>query len=536
MTKDDGIKVPGAELIGQKIIPMGLIERNKKQPRKFFDEKKLMELAVSIQERGLLEPIALRIIADDKYMIILGERRWRAHKLIDAETIRADIYACDEAAAYAMSAVENLHREDINLLEEADSYDKMKNEYGYSLKQIQKMTGKSVPNISNIMSILRESKKIMELASEGKLSLAYWVWVKQLPNNKEKLVLINRINNGEIAYKEVQDYVHKVKAAYALSDEVDEVDTEGILDRKRKPRTTMVDGLSLPDNFKYYYVSLGSLDPNILNFLPEVNLLVPAYGLIHDKTLIRTTLKTIVNHRDIIKSFFCDSGGLPAIDRKDFKYFDHQEELLSFYDAIQPDICTALDVPTYPKALEAIGIGKKQMLDKTIRNAEEFIGWNPKFKTVKVFVTQGRVKDDHMQTIEAYKKMGVFHKVKNLGIAVGGQARSSPAVQQEIGKAVVNYALDAREELHGQMEDIKLFHFFGVGSPTRIVGLYKVGFNSFDSTSPDKASVYNDWMGSDNKKYKNLLDSTYRFVGPVRRLFNWVSLWIRLDKEFKKME
>lgn len=509
--------------LGEISVFLNHISPNPHQPRKLFDSKELQKLANSIKSHGLLQSIVIRKVGKEKYIIIAGERRYRAHILLGLQTIKARVIECSEEVAYELSLLENIQRKDISLLEEASAYEKLEKDYKYPRKEIGKIVGKSAASITNIMSILGESPRIREAAKNGELTLTYYVYLKQLPEG-EKIKALSLIKEG-MSHREFVKYVHKVCTAYKVADTLHLIDASQLLEMREGGIRTEKEEWKLPPDFKFFYIFLGDVDPSMFDYLPKVHLLVPAYGLMHDKHTIRTTLKNLINFRDKVDTLMIDSGGLPAIDRRDFRYFQHQKELLKFYEVVKPDICVSLDVPCYPHVFEKWGISKEDMLERTFKNAKEFLEWNPKWDVIKVFVTQGRRLEDHLYSLEQYKKLGVFKGVDNLGIAIGGQARSSGRLQVEIAKEVHSF-VDA------ERKDIQFFHFFGVGSPQRIVNLYKCGFNSFDSSTPDKVSVLGIWVPSDGTQQRGLIDYRSPQVDKVRKAFNWVSHWVRLSRMF----
>ena len=191
-------------------ILLNQIHRNPYQPRVNFDETKLKELAENIRINGLLQPIVVRKIKENHYIIIAGERRYRAHQILNKETIKARVIECDDRTAYELTLLENIQREDLSLLEEARGYKYLKEQFNYKLEDLSKVTGKSVSNISNIMSILDEPKEVQEYVNKGVLTLAAYVWIKKLPNTREKLELLRKLENEEIKRTNVKHYVNRI--------------------------------------------------------------------------------------------------------------------------------------------------------------------------------------------------------------------------------------------------------------------------------------------------------------------------------------
>ena len=145
------------------------IEPNKAQPRKHFDKEALEELASSIREHGLLQPIIVRKI-DDKYQIISGERRWRACRMAGLVEVPVILKDLDDRQALEIGLIENLQREDLNILEEAEGYKSLIDDFGMTQEEISKRVGKSRPAVANAMRILSLPEAVLAYVSVGKLS------------------------------------------------------------------------------------------------------------------------------------------------------------------------------------------------------------------------------------------------------------------------------------------------------------------------------------------------------------------------------
>lgn len=140
------------------------------QPRRAFDEEALRELADSIKEHGIVQPIVVTP-SDDKFIIVAGERRWRAAKLINLSKVPCIVRTLTAQHKLEISLIENLQRRDLNAIETAAAYMKLRDQFNLTLEQIgQRVGGKSVSSISNTLRLLRLSKKIQQALLEGKIS------------------------------------------------------------------------------------------------------------------------------------------------------------------------------------------------------------------------------------------------------------------------------------------------------------------------------------------------------------------------------
>ena len=140
----EAVQTKGSQSIGE--IEISLIEANPNQPRREFSQESLQELADSIKELGIIQPITLRKIAEDKYQIIAGERRFRASQLAGRTTIPAYILKADEEETMEMALIENIQREDLNALEIALAYQQLIEQHNLSQEQLSKRVGKGRAN------------------------------------------------------------------------------------------------------------------------------------------------------------------------------------------------------------------------------------------------------------------------------------------------------------------------------------------------------------------------------------------------------
>ena len=154
-------------------IPLSQIESCRNQPRKSFDQEKLEELAESIRQHGVIQPLTVRKLAAGYYQIIAGERRWRAARLAELTEIPAVVIEADDRKAMELAMIENLQREDLNPMEEAQGYRTLVETYGMTQEQAAQRVGKSRSAVANAMRLLDLSDAIQGLVEEGKLSAGH---------------------------------------------------------------------------------------------------------------------------------------------------------------------------------------------------------------------------------------------------------------------------------------------------------------------------------------------------------------------------
>jgi len=160
-------KAEGEEL---RSLPVELIATNPRQPRAAFDEDTLLALAASIKERGVLQPILVRPLAGGRYELIAGERRWRAARLAELDTIPAVIRRHDDAASLEVALIENMAREDLNPIDEARACAALVEELGHTREQVGLRVGRSRVAVSNLIRLLDLPDEALTLLERGELS------------------------------------------------------------------------------------------------------------------------------------------------------------------------------------------------------------------------------------------------------------------------------------------------------------------------------------------------------------------------------
>ena len=150
---------------GVRVLPVDRIEANPENPRLAFNEETLEELASSIREHGVLQPVLVRPLDEGRFQLIAGERRWRASKLAGQATIPALVEDIDDDTALEIALIENLQREDISPLDEAAMYDRMVREHGYSVRKLAQKLGKDKGYLENRLRLADAPPEIRELVS-----------------------------------------------------------------------------------------------------------------------------------------------------------------------------------------------------------------------------------------------------------------------------------------------------------------------------------------------------------------------------------
>lgn len=153
--------------------PIEFISRSPKNPRRYFDETELQDLASSIRQHGIVQPVVVRTMGDNKYEIIAGERRWRAAQLAGFTEVPVIIRDVDDRTALELAIVENVQRSDLNPLEEALGYEQLIAEHGYTQNDLGEIIGKSRSHVANSLRLLKLPEPVREMLTEGSLSAGH---------------------------------------------------------------------------------------------------------------------------------------------------------------------------------------------------------------------------------------------------------------------------------------------------------------------------------------------------------------------------
>ena len=179
-------------------VPVGKILPNPAQPRLSYDEDSLTELADSIREHGVLQPILVRP-SGAQFELIAGERRWRASRMAERETIPAIVVDLDESSALEVSIIENLQREDVSPLEEAAMFRKMTETFGYSVRQLAQKLGKDKGYVENRLRLAEAPADIRELVSLRKDTISHAYELMKIGDERQRRRLAKRIAAGELS-------------------------------------------------------------------------------------------------------------------------------------------------------------------------------------------------------------------------------------------------------------------------------------------------------------------------------------------------
>lgn len=180
------------------------IEPNRDQPRKQFDEEALAELSDSIAQHGVLQPLLVRPMPDGGYQLVAGERRWRASRMAGLTEVPVVIRDLTDSQVAELALVENLQRENLNPLEEANGYKELSDKFGYTQEKISEIVGKSRPAIANALRLLNLPEAVQEMVSNGSLSMGHARAILSLEDDKMKADLAKLVVANDLSVRETE--------------------------------------------------------------------------------------------------------------------------------------------------------------------------------------------------------------------------------------------------------------------------------------------------------------------------------------------
>jgi ParB family chromosome partitioning protein len=193
--------------VGVRVVPIDRIDPNPQQPRLVFNQETLDELAASIREHGVLQPILVRPIGANRFQLIAGERRWRASTLAGLETIPALIEDIDDDTALEISIIENLQREDISPLDEASMFDRMVRDHGYSIRKLADKLGKDKGYVENRLRLADAPDEVRALVSVRKDTLSHAYELMKVEDPKKRKRLAAQVASGELSLVKLRDKI-----------------------------------------------------------------------------------------------------------------------------------------------------------------------------------------------------------------------------------------------------------------------------------------------------------------------------------------
>ena len=191
-------------------LPISKVEPRLEQPREYFDEDALQELADSIAQYGLIQPITVRKLNTGYYQIIAGERRWRASRMAGLTEVPVRVIEADDRRTAELALVENLQREDLNPIEEAKGYRTLIEEYGLTQEEAAKSVGRSRPAITNAMRLLSLSAPVLEMVEKGELSAGHARALIPISDEKLQWEAANEVKSKNLSVRKTEQLAARI--------------------------------------------------------------------------------------------------------------------------------------------------------------------------------------------------------------------------------------------------------------------------------------------------------------------------------------
>nr|MBT6353943.1 ParB/RepB/Spo0J family partition protein [Pelagibacteraceae bacterium] len=241
-------------------IDISKISPNKQQPRKNFEDQEIKELSNSIKNQGLIQPIVVREIENNEYEIIAGERRWRACQLAGLHSVECVVMSVSEESVYELALVENIQRQNLNVVEEAKAYKNLIRINNLKNEDLAKKLGKSSSHISNLIRILELDDEIHQMIIDGKISMGHARALIGVPNAVERA---KEIFEKKLSVRDVEKSTSKYKQTRKKQTEKDPNIAD--LEKELSDKIGLKTEIQFNDNgssgsLKLYYSDLSQLD------------------------------------------------------------------------------------------------------------------------------------------------------------------------------------------------------------------------------------------------------------------------------------
>ena len=217
----EAVRTQGSSTINE--IQIDQIQANPNQPRREFDEESLQELAHSIREIGIVQPITLRQIANNKFQIVAGERRWRASQIAGLKAIPAYIRTIDDETVMEMALVENIQREDLNAIEIALAYEHLMENSGMTQEKVAERVGKSRTAVANYLRLLKLPAQVQMALQKKEIDMGHARALLSLESPSMQIKLFKEIQKNGYSVRKVEDLVRNFKSSETDGDELQKI-------------------------------------------------------------------------------------------------------------------------------------------------------------------------------------------------------------------------------------------------------------------------------------------------------------------------
>lgn len=201
--------LPQHEEHGVRDVDIDRIEAGAGQPRRRFDERALQELAASIREHGVVQPLVVSVAGDDRYRIVVGERRWRASRLAGLERVPVVIKDVSDRQTLEIALVENVQRADLDALEEATAYQRLMQDFDLTQQQVAKQVGKSRAAVANTLRLLALPAALQRAISDRRITEGHARALLPLPDERSQMAMLERIERDGLNVRQTEDIVRR---------------------------------------------------------------------------------------------------------------------------------------------------------------------------------------------------------------------------------------------------------------------------------------------------------------------------------------
>lgn len=210
---EDAVRQEQREGQGSSSLPISQVQPGLNQPRKRFDDEALSDLTESVRTHGIIQPLTVRRLSSGYYQIIAGERRWRAAKAAGLKEVPAVIIEADDRKVMELGLIENLQRQDLNPIEEANGYKVLMEDYGLTQEEVSLRVGKSRPAVTNALRLLALPDPVLQLLEEGRLSAGHARALLGASNKSDQRALAQRIIDEGLSVRQTEALVKKLAQA-----------------------------------------------------------------------------------------------------------------------------------------------------------------------------------------------------------------------------------------------------------------------------------------------------------------------------------
>ena len=194
---------------GNMMLRISSIEPNREQPRKQFDEDALMELADSIRQHGVIQPLLVRPLDNGMYQLVAGERRWRASRMAGLIEVPVVIRDLSDHEAMEIALIENLQRKDLNVIEEASGYQQLMDKYDMTQEKVAERVGKSRPAVANALRLLNLPDQVIDMVKSGEVTAGHARALLKLEDQSEIIEIAKKIQKGRYSVRDVEKITKK---------------------------------------------------------------------------------------------------------------------------------------------------------------------------------------------------------------------------------------------------------------------------------------------------------------------------------------